>query len=481
MTAGPALARDHMAGYNCVYRAVDDETSSFPEVRYPGRVSRIPTADENPLGAWFVTTQIRRAQHGKLAGRSVAIKDNVFVAEVPLMNGVSMLEGYTPPFDATIVTRILDAGGNIVGKSVCEAYCLSAASHTSQSGVVHNPHRVGYSAGGSSSGSGALVAAGAVDMAIGCDQGGSVRIPASLCGICGMKPTTGLVPYTGILGFDPILDHAGPMTASVEDNALLLEVLAGADGRDPRQIDVQVGDYRAGLGQSVAGLKIGVVAEGFGTAESEDDVDAKVRAAAGRFRELGAQVSEISIPMHSLGGAIMFATLQSTANAVFEMDGFGGGREDVLEPGFYAYQGQWRQRINELPEHMKAFFMIIGHLQRECGHRLYANAINLLPRLRSAYDQALAEVDLLLMPTTPMKAQPHPPAGAPPHVVVGAAWSNFGNTSPFDVSHHPAMSIPCAMSDGLPVGLMLVGAHWDEATIYRAAHAFEQSGDWREM
>ena len=164
------------------------------------------------------------------------MKDNICLAGVPMMNGASTLEGYVPDVDATVVQRILDAGGTIVGKSVCEYFCFSGGSHTSSSGPVHNPHRQGYSAGGSSSGSAALVAAGEVPMALGGDQGGSIRMPASFCGIYGMKPTHGLVPYTGIMPIELTIDHTGPMTATVEDNALLLEVLAGPDGLDPAPV-----------------------------------------------------------------------------------------------------------------------------------------------------------------------------------------------------------------------------------------------------
>ena len=148
-------------------------------------------------------------------------------------DGSNILDGYVPPVDAEVVTRILDAGGRITGKSVCEAFCFSGGSHTSDSGHVQNPHNVAHSSGGSSSGSGALVAGGEVDMAIGCDQGGSIRIPSSFCGIYGLKPTHGLVPYTGILGMGPVIDHCGPMTSSVADNALLLEVIAGGRSRQP--------------------------------------------------------------------------------------------------------------------------------------------------------------------------------------------------------------------------------------------------------
>lgn len=462
------------------FAAIDELPNNLPEVQYPGRSSSRVSREQNSLGAWWVKTEIDRASSGRLSGRKIAIKDNVFVAEVPLMNGTSILEGYVPPVDATIVTRILDAGGEIVGKSVCEAYCTSGGSHTSESGPVHNPHRQGYSAGGSSSGSAALAGAGEVDMAIGCDQAGSIRIPSSWCGVYGMKPTSGLVPYTGILGLDPVLDHVGPMTNSVEENAFFLEVLAGPDGLDPRQVNPQVADYTDALNQGVSGLRVGVVSEGFGRKESEPAVDATVRAAAERVSALGAEVSDLSIPMHTLGAAIMFGTIQSVVNAVLITDGYCLGHEDVIVPSLMEAQGRWRERPDDLPATLQNGILLSEFLRLERGYQVYAKAVNLIRQLRAAYDQALATADLLLMPTTPMKAQPLPPADAPVDIQLGAAYMNLGNTSPFDVSHHPAMSVPCGSIDGLPVGMMLVGRQWEEATIYRVAHALEQSGDWRD-
>ncbi|HUE80766.1 MAG TPA: amidase family protein, partial [Pyrinomonadaceae bacterium] len=337
-----------------------------------------------------------------------------------------------------------------------------------------------YSAGGSSSGSGALVGAGVVDMAIGCDQAGSIRIPASWCGVYGMKPTRGLVPYTGILGMDPVLDHAGPMTSTVANNALLLEVLAGPDGHDPRQVSPKVAAYTSALGQGVRGLRIGLLSEGFGREESEPEVDALVRSATARLTALGAVVSNVSVPMHALGGAIVFGTVQSIVNATLTTDGFGMGREDLMVPSFLEVQSRWRERPNDLPVTSQHALLLAEFVRRECGYQVYAKAVNLIRRLRADYDHALANVDLLVMPTTPMKAQPLPPTDAPAGVQIGAAWSNLGNTSPFDVSHHPAMSVPCGRIDGLPVGMMIVGRPWEETTIYRAAHALEQSGDWRD-
>jgi Asp-tRNA(Asn)/Glu-tRNA(Gln) amidotransferase A subunit family amidase len=169
---------------------------------------------------------------------------------------------------------------------------------------VHNPYKLGYSAGGSSSGCAALVGAGEIEMAIGGDQGGSIRMPGSFSGVYGMKPTHGLVPYTGTMPIEATIDHVGPMTGTVADNALLLEVIAGPDGLDPRQYNVRVDKYTAALGRGVAGMRIGVLTEGFQHASCEPDVVQKVRQAADRLRSLGAIVEEISIPMHVDGLAI---------------------------------------------------------------------------------------------------------------------------------------------------------------------------------
>jgi amidase len=245
------------------------------------RASSRPSAADNPLGAWYVTTEIQETSDGPLAGLQVAIKDNIMVAGVPMMNGSETLEGFVPTRDATVVTRLLAAGATIRGKAVCEDLCFSGGSHTSRTGPVRNPWDRSRSAGGSSSGSAALVAVGEVDVAMGGDQGGSVRIPSAYSGTVGHKPTYGLVPYTGAFPIELTIDHLGPITRTVRDAALVLGVIAGADGLDPRQpTDVRGADYVRALDGSVRGLRIGVVHEGFGIPDvSQRGVDDAVRAA----------------------------------------------------------------------------------------------------------------------------------------------------------------------------------------------------------
>ena len=461
------------------YAALDAAADELPPVKYPRGPAQRPQPDENPLGAWYVKTSIKRSNAGKLAGHRIALKDNVCLAGVPMMIGASILQGYVPEVDATVVARILAEGGEIAGKAVCEYYCVSGGSHTSATGPVHNPRKPGYTAGGSSSGSAALVAAGEVDMAIGGDQAGSIRIPASHCGIVGLKPTYGLVPYTGIAPLEITLDTCGPMTANVRDNALLLEVIAGPDGIDSRQRGVAPSRYTDALDGGVEGLRIGVLQEGFGHPNSEPDVDAHVRDAAQRLAKLGATVADVSVPMHGLGFAV-WSGIRGDAACVtlLEMNGAGIAHEGLYVTSLLDATMAWRARADEFADTLKIATMFSKYTLDRYGGRYYAKAQNLRRRLRTAYDAALAAHDLLLLPTVPMKATPIPGKGATPQEITRRSWEPTRNTCPFNVTGHPAISLPCGIEDGRPIGLMLIGRHHDEATVYRAAAAFECSGDW---
>jgi amidase len=469
-----------LEGTFLAYDRVNQLPDNLPPVRYPRTPGYRPAAAENKLNAWAVKAEVRGAAHGPLAGKRVVLKDNVCLAGVPMMNGASTLEGYVPDIDATLVTRILDAGGTIVGKAHCEYFCLSGGSHTSALGAVQNPYKFGYAAGGSSSGCGALVGSGEIEMGIGGDQGGSIRMPSCWSGCYGMKGTHGLVPYTGVMPIEATIDHAGPMTATVADNALLLEVIAGADGLDPRQYNVRVDKYTTGLGRGVAGMRIAVVTEGFNWPSSEADVDAKVREAAERLRSLGATVETVSIPMHLDGSAIWTPiALEGLQAQMMHGNGMGFNWKGLYTTSLLDAHSNWRARANELSRTLKISMFAGEYFIRHYRGHFYAKAQNLGRLLRKAYDDVLARYDLLLMPTLPMKATPLPPANAPLALWCQRGFEMLPNTSPFDVTGHPAMSVPCGMSAGLPIGMMLVGKHYDETTIYRAAHAFEQSGDWR--
>jgi amidase len=461
---------------------VDAMADELPAVKYPRAPGTRPAPEDNPLNAWYYRTSIKGASHGTLKGKTVALKDNIMLANVPMMCGSATLEGYVPEIDATVAERILDAGGEIAGKAHCELFCLSGGSHTNSTGPVHNPHRQGYSAGGSSSGSAALVGAGAVDMAIGGDQGGSIRIPASFCGVYGMKPTYGLVPYTGVMPLEVFVDHIGPMTASVADNATLLEAIAGQDEYDPRQRNVETHAYTESLGEGVKGMRVGVLKEGFGHPNSEADVDDCVRAAVARFESLGATAEEVSIPMHLDAQAIAMPILNhGIVQTMLQGDGFGGGRNDLYVTSLMEYHRGWRERVNEFSDNAKLWALMGAYVTEREGMRYYGKAVNVSRRLRAHYDAVLDEFDLVLAPTLPIKATPLPRADASRVEKVDRAMEMFANTVAADITHHPSMSIPCGLRDGLPIGLMLTAKHFDEPSIYRAAHAFEQSQDWKLM
>ncbi len=471
-----------MAEIKRSYDALDELGEPSPPVKYPRAPGHRPASDENPYNAWYWKTSISGAAEGPLKGKRIAVKDSICVAGIPMMNGSRLLEGYVPEVDATVVTRVLDAGGKIVGKAVCEDLCLSGASHTTKLGAVRNPRRPTHSSGGSSSGSAAVLASGEADMAFGGDQGGSIRIPSSWSGVYGLKPTFGLVPYTGIFPIELTLDHCGPMASSVTDVATLLAVIAGRDGLDPRQVDVRVGDYVGAVQNAeVKGLRIGVVKEGFAQPESEAVVDAKVRGAAQCFAELGAAVADVSIPMHRIGYHIWATILLEGSTDLM----FGGHGMGTNWQGYYTtslletFARGFRSRPNDLAETGKVNLLMAVYVRQHCNGRYYAWAKNLRPLLRDAYNVALGEFDLLLMPTVPFRATPIPPPNSPFEEIVARARDRIdANTAPLNASGHPALSLPCGLEDGLPIGMMLIGRHWDDAVVLRAGQAFAAAIDW---
>src|SRR5215469_2181069 len=285
-----ASFRGLMAGPMASYARLDQLAEPKLPVSYPRTPGYRPGPEENKYNAWYWKTDIKGSGKGVLAGKRVAVKDNICVAGVPMMNGSRVLEGYVPEIDATVVTRVLDAGGTIAGKAACEDLCFSAGSHTCATGPIRNPHNPEHSTGGSSGGSAALVAAKEVEMALGGDQGGSIRTPSCWCGAYGLKPTWGLVPMTGSMPISYSVDHCGPICASTEDVARLLTAIAGPDGHDPRTVTAKVQDYLAALARGIGGMKIALMNEGFAHPTSDPATDAKVRAAVAEFESLGATV-----------------------------------------------------------------------------------------------------------------------------------------------------------------------------------------------
>jgi amidase len=472
-----AEARSLSAALTALVPALDsiDALSAEPQVsvtRYHDRqAGERPSRTEDPLNAVVRRCRVRGAAAGKLAGKRIGLKDSVCVAGIPASGGSHVLQGYTPDMDATIVARMLDAGAEIVAMLNMDDFALSGDGRTSAYGPTLNPHNPDYCPGGSSSGSAAALYYDWIDITIGTDQGGSIRIPSSWSGTVGLKPTYGLVPYTGVMSIDPSLDHVGPMARSVRDVALMLEVIAGKDPLDQRQRNVPAQAYTDVLDRGVAGLRLAVLREGFDQPGADPDVNAAVRRAVESLVKLGAKAEEVSVPghheAHSLLWPIVGEGMMHLAQTGLQSTHFNGRYNPALADFFGAH---WAERAPREASTVK-MMIVLGEFLSSRGHgRIYAKAQNHRGALTAQYDRVLAGFDAIVMPSTPMKAHRQDEQ---------SPYSMITNTAPFDVTGHPGLSVPCAMSQGLPVGMMLIGRHFDDATLVRIGSAFEQSVDWR--
>lgn len=478
------LAPDELAEFQgavgasmAIYDRLDELADEYLPVRYPrAETGYRPVGEDNPVNGWAWKCSVPGAEQGPLAGRTVALKDNIALSGIPMLNGSPLMEGYVPREDATVVTRLLDAGAHITGKTAVPAFCFDGGGCTGYPEPQPvNPHDRERLPGASSSGSGAVVTNGEVDMALGGDQGGSIRLPASWSGCYGIKGTHGLVPYTGIFPIEMTVDHVGPMARTAEDCARMLEVIAGTDGLDPRQYDVQTARYTDALSDNLSGLRIGILREGFGIPDtSEPDVDAAVREAAGVLEKAGASVAEVSVPLHADGLTLWSAiAFEGATELMVRGDAFGTNWRGHYSTELMDFYGRARRaRGHDFSDTVKVTVLAGHYMSEHYNRHYYGKAQNIGRRLRGAYDEALQQYDLLVMPTTAMKAVRRPADKSLGSTLAGAL-GNLHNTAPFDVTGHPAMSVPVGFSEGLPVGMQLVGRRWDEATILRAAHAYQ--------
>jgi amidase len=427
-----------------------------------------PFAWSDDLHRAFITTCsiASNPTDGPLAGRTVALKDHIAVAGLPMTLASAMFRNHIADQDATLVTRLLAAGATIVGKNNLSAF---SGTELSAFGKPRNPHAPDREPGGSSSGSAVAVAAGLADVAIGGDQGGSIRIPSAWCGVVGLKPTFGLVPHTGVVsGLEPSIDHVGPIARTVRDAAVVLGCIAGPDGQDQRQIGMApFGDPAGLLGRGVHGLRIGVLREGF-SANTTPDVERAVRAAIDHLAREGAQVSPVSVACHEEVQAAYFCCLLEgtfhLARTNLSGDvGRGGRPESVVD-------AVARLGWGAAPLEYRANVLAGAYLFERFGGRLAVRAQNARPGYVAQYERALHGLDALVMPTVPILPPriDDPPASGDPLLRVL-------NTLPFDYTGHPALTVPCGAVDGLPVGLQLVGTAGAEATLFRIAEVVEHA------
>ncbi|KAF2236764.1 amidase signature enzyme [Viridothelium virens] len=471
--------------------------------RVPRKNVRYPTPEELKQGwAWKCSIRNKSSSgSGLLTGKTIALKDNISVAHVPSLLGTDFVKDYTPSSDATVVTRVLTNDAHVVGKATCENMCHSSVSHSAATGPIHNPFAEGYSAGGSSSGCGVLVANAEVDLAIGADQGGSVRIPACNCGLVGLKPTFGLIPYTGCSSNEPTNDHLGTMTRTVFDTALLLSTIAGPDYIDDRSsfAPYSVPSYHTSLLRlsnptDLSDLRIGVITESLASPTLHPGIKSTFLAACSRLASIShATVVDVSIPLHTKG-PLIWTGVSKPGGYLTKLLGAPGRRTYEL----LSLNEQTRTPLP--PERWDAAYPATKHIYLAGAYAadhfpaLQAKATNLSRALRDAYEGAMEreKLDVLITPTLPTLPSRHCEDGAGPIEKMKGQLGVTENTCAFNQTGHPAMTVPMGMVEleegplgrtgrKVPVGMQIVGRWFAEEVVLRVGFAWEQGNKWKEL
>jgi len=409
---------------------------------------------------------------GPLAGLPVALKDNLSTAGWETTCGSRILRGYRPPYDATVVSRLKAAGMVVLGKTNLDEFAMGSSTEHSAFGPTRNPWDLGRVPGGSSGGSAAAVAAGMAPASLGSDTGGSIRQPAALCGVVGLKPTYGRVSRYGLVAFASSLDQVGPFGREVADVAMMLGAIAGPDPHDATSARVAVPDYSEALVPDLSGLRIGAPRELFGEGVDED-VRASVAAAIDLLGELGASVSECSLPHvgYSLDAYYVIAPAECSSNlARYDGVRFGprAGHGDYVAQ-FSATRGEGFG-----PEVKRRIMLGTYALSAGYYDAYYDRAQRVRTLIRRDFQEAFQRFDALVAPTSPTVAFPLGSRLEDPLAMYAADICSV----PANLAGLPALSVPCGLSNGLPVGLQVIGPAFGEMTLLRIGAAFEQASDF---
>ena len=466
--AGEESAADAVRAALDRIEATEERLRAFLRVDRAGALDRAAGLDR----------RLDRGQDpGPLAGVPVALKDNLALAGRPLTCGSRILEGYVSPFTATAVERLLAAGAVVVGQTNLDELAMGSSTETSAFGPTTNPWDPERVPGGSSGGSAAAVAAGAVPLALGSDTGGSVRQPAALCGVVGLKPTWGRVSRRGLVAFASSLDQVGPLARTVEDAALAFSAIAGPDPGDATCANVPVEDPVPGLEDGVEGVRIGTVRElgADGGVELPEGVRTAFGAALAALGDAGAEVSGVSVPAiaAALPAYYVLATAEASSNLA-RFDGVRYGRRAPTEASEGARAVIEASRSAGFGAEVTRR-ILLGTFVLSAGYadRYYGRARAVRAALRAQLEDAFRGVDLLATPTTPDTAFP---LGSRLRDPVAMARSDRF-TTPASLAGLPALSVPCGVGDdGLPLGLQLVAPAFGEALLLRAARVVEVSG-----
>ena len=409
-----------------------------------------------------------------LAGVPFAIKDNLCTKNIRTTCSSRMLESFVPPYESTVTQRLWDAGAVLLGKTNLDEFAMGSSTETSAFGATCNPWDIERVPGGSSGGSAAAVAAGECIAALGSDTGGSIRQPASFCGVVGLKPTYGLVSRWGLVAFASSLDQVGPFTSSVEDSAEILQVIAGADSRDSTCLNSPLPDFTEKLSFPLEGMRVGLINECFNQAGLNTEVKESVLSAAKQLEKLGAEIVDISCPRFNDGIATYYVIAPSEASANL-------ARYDGVK---YGYRSEDIKNLTKMTSSSRsAGFgrevqrrILIGTYALSAGYvdAYYKKAQQVRTLIRDDFKEAFKKVDVLLTPTSPTTAFK---AGAHANDPLSMYLSDL-LTIPANLAGLPAISLPCGFDiNGLPIGLQLIGNVLDETTLFQVAHQYERSAN----
>ncbi|MCX9083599.1 MAG: Asp-tRNA(Asn)/Glu-tRNA(Gln) amidotransferase subunit GatA [Candidatus Methanoperedens sp.] len=408
---------------------------------------------------------------GPLAGIPVAIKDNISTKGIQTTCASKILTGYIPPYDAHVIEKLKAAGAIIIGKTNMDEFAMGSSTETSFYGPTLNPWDTDRVPGGSSGGSAAAVAGGETPLSLGSDTGGSVRCPASFCGVVGLKPTYGAISRYGLISYANSLEQIGPFGSCVRDVATIFDVIAGHDPRDSTSVNREV-DYSSALKNDVKGMKIGIPQEYFGEG-TDKDVDRSVRDAINTLEGLGATTVDVEMPntKYALSAYYVIAMSEASSNLA---------RFDGMRYGLRVEDSDWHTTFSQVRaagfgDEVKRR-ILLGTYALSAGYhdKYYLKALKIRTLIKQDFERAFANVDVLIAPTMPYPAFK---IGEKIDDPISLFLSDV-DTVPINLAGVPSISVPCGFSNGLPIGMQVIGKHFDEAAILRTAFAFEENTDF---